>query len=85
VLLPGEGDGSGDELYDLVQAACVLPRSAAPLVLGWFLSMGAAMVDDSMRVNEQLGSPQCRLVQRGRRISLGEVVIVVVPLVFHGE
>ena len=33
----------------------------------------------------QVVMPQCRLVQRGRQVSLGEIVIGVAPLVFHGE
>jgi hypothetical protein len=30
-------------------------------------------------------SPQCRLVQRGRQVLAGEFVIIVIPLVLHGE
>jgi hypothetical protein len=39
-----------------------------------------------MRFDRPLGvGAQCRLVQRGRQVPAGEFVIIVIPLVLHGE
>jgi hypothetical protein len=41
---------------------------------------------DRQRVNvAQRAGGQCRLVQRGRQVLAGEFVIIVIPLVLHGE
>ena len=40
---------------------------------------------DYVPTADHLDPGQCRLVQRGRQILHGEIVIVVVPLVLHGE
>ena len=39
----------------------------------------------SERHGQDRGSPQCHLVQDGSQVPVGEVVIVVVRLVLHGE